>query len=78
MLQLVLGIVLFFGIHSASIVALPTRDRAAARRGLREAPLHPPALEPAGHLMLGVSPLVEGEPQHLRRDSLVQSILMQL
>ena len=31
MLQLVLGIVLFFGIHSASIVALPTRDRAAAR-----------------------------------------------
>lgn len=31
MMQLVLGIVLFFGIHSASIVALPTRDRIAAR-----------------------------------------------
>lgn len=31
MLQLVLGIVLFFGIHSASIVALPTRERAAAK-----------------------------------------------
>jgi uncharacterized membrane protein len=31
MLQLLLGIVLFFGVHSASIVALPLRDRLAAR-----------------------------------------------
>jgi len=31
MLQLLLGIVLFFGMHSASIVALPLRDRLVAR-----------------------------------------------
>lgn len=31
MLQLLLGIVLFFGAHSASIVALPVRDRMVAR-----------------------------------------------
>lgn len=31
MLQLLLGIVLFFGIHSASIVALPLRDTLAAK-----------------------------------------------
>ena len=31
MLQLIIGIILFFGIHSASIVALPLRDRAAAK-----------------------------------------------
>jgi len=31
MLQLLLGIVLFFGMHSASIVALPLRDRIAAK-----------------------------------------------
>ncbi|MDH3337569.1 MAG: NnrU family protein [Gammaproteobacteria bacterium] len=31
MLQLLLGIVLFFGIHSASIVALPIRDTIAAK-----------------------------------------------
>ncbi|MDH3351898.1 MAG: NnrU family protein [Gammaproteobacteria bacterium] len=31
MLQLLLGIVLFFGIHSASIVALPWRDTLAAK-----------------------------------------------
>lgn len=31
MLQLLLGIVLFFGIHSASIVAAPTRDRLATK-----------------------------------------------
>lgn len=31
MLQLLLGIVLFFGIHSASIVAAPARDRAVAK-----------------------------------------------
>ena len=31
MLQLLLGIVLFFGMHSASIVALPMRDRLVAR-----------------------------------------------
>ncbi len=31
MLELLIGIVLFFGMHSASIVALPLRDRIAAR-----------------------------------------------
>jgi uncharacterized membrane protein len=31
MLQLLVGIVLFFGMHSASIVALPVRDRMVAR-----------------------------------------------
>jgi uncharacterized membrane protein len=31
MLQLLIGIVLFFGMHSASIVALPVRDRMVAR-----------------------------------------------
>jgi len=31
MLQLLLGIVLFFGMHSASIVAMPLRDRLAAK-----------------------------------------------
>ena len=31
MLQLLIGIVLFFGAHSASIVALPVRDRMVAR-----------------------------------------------
>jgi len=31
MLQLLIGIVLFFGVHSASIVALPLRDSIAAR-----------------------------------------------
>ena len=31
MLQLLIGIVLFFGIHSASIVALPLRDRMVAK-----------------------------------------------
>ena len=31
MLQLLIGIILFFGIHSASIVALPVRDRMVAR-----------------------------------------------
>jgi len=31
MLQLLLGIALFFGMHSASIVALPLRDRIATR-----------------------------------------------
>ena len=31
MLQLLIGIVLFIGMHSASIVALPVRDRIAAR-----------------------------------------------
>lgn len=31
MLQLLLGIVLFFGMHSASIVALPLRDRLVAK-----------------------------------------------
>ena len=34
MLQLLLGIVLFFGMHSASILALPMRDRIAARSEL--------------------------------------------
>ena len=31
MLQLLIGIVLYFGMHSASIVALPIRDRMAAK-----------------------------------------------
>ena len=31
MLQLLIGLVLFFGIHSVAIVALPLRDRMAAR-----------------------------------------------
>ena len=31
MLQLLIGIILFFGMHSASIVALPVRDRMVAR-----------------------------------------------
>lgn len=31
MLQLLIGIVLFFGMHSASIVALPVRDRMVAK-----------------------------------------------
>ena len=31
MLQLLIGIVLFFGLHSASIVALPLRDRIVAK-----------------------------------------------
>ena len=31
MLQLLIGIVLFFGVHSASIVALPLRDRLVAK-----------------------------------------------
>ena len=33
MLQLILGLVLFLGIHSISIVALPTRNAMAARMG---------------------------------------------
>ncbi|MBL39442.1 MAG: NnrU family protein [Xanthomonadales bacterium] len=33
MLQLILGLVLFLGIHSISIVALPARDAMAARMG---------------------------------------------
>jgi len=33
MFQLILGLVLFLGIHSISIVALPTRDALAARMG---------------------------------------------
>jgi len=32
--QLILGLVLFFGVHSVSIVALPLRDRLAARSEL--------------------------------------------
>ena len=35
--QLLLGLVLFFGIHSISIVALPLRDRLAAKRNDLEA-----------------------------------------
>ena len=31
MLQLLLGLVLFFGMHSMSIVALPLRDKLAAK-----------------------------------------------
>lgn len=31
MLQLLIGIILFFGVHSASIVALPLRDRMVAK-----------------------------------------------
>lgn len=34
MLQLLLGIVLFFGMHSVAILALPLRDRLAARSDL--------------------------------------------
>lgn len=34
MLQLLIGIVLFFGAHSASIVALPVRDRMVAKNEL--------------------------------------------
>lgn len=34
MVQLLLGIVLFFGMHSASILALPMRDRIAAKSEL--------------------------------------------
>jgi uncharacterized membrane protein len=34
MLQLLLGLVMFFGIHSVAIVALPLRDRMAARSEL--------------------------------------------
>ena len=34
MLQLIVGLVLFIGMHSASIVALPLRDRLAARSEL--------------------------------------------
>jgi uncharacterized membrane protein len=34
MMQLLLGLVLFFGIHSVSIVALPLRDRLAAKSDL--------------------------------------------
>ncbi len=34
MLQLLIGIVLFFGMHSASIVVLPVRDRIAAKSEL--------------------------------------------
>ena len=34
MTQLVIGIALFFGMHSMSIVALPLRDRLAARSEL--------------------------------------------
>ena len=34
MLQLILGLVLFLGIHSISIVALPLRDRLAAKSEL--------------------------------------------
>ena len=34
MLQLLLGLVLFFGIHSVSVVALPLRDRLAAKSEL--------------------------------------------
>ena len=32
--QLILGLVLFFGMHSVSIVALPLRDRLAAKSEL--------------------------------------------
>lgn len=34
MLQLLIGIVLFFGVHSASIVAFPVRERMAAKNEL--------------------------------------------